>query len=214
MLSLHLSRLTDIAFTEQEKDLEGGQAIPFEGQLSLQNIHYQYAPNEPQLFEGLTYDFKQGESVAIIGPSGCGKSTLIKMMLGLYDPTQGQICIDGHTLNQLGKRAYRSQIASVMQDDELLSGSIADNISQFDPQVDIERVMQCARMAIADDILAMPMGFSSLVGDMGTTLSGGQKQRVILARALYRHPKIIFLDEATSNLDIVSERKVNDAISS
>lgn len=214
MLSIHLDRLSDIAFTEPEKHIESNQQLELHGQLSIKNLHYQYAPSEPKIFAGLSYDFKQGESVAIVGQSGCGKSTLIKLMLGLYDPSDGVITVDGHEVNKLGKRTYRSQIASVMQDDALLSGSIADNISQFDPQIDIERVMQCAQLAaIADDILAMPMGFSSLVGDMGTTLSGGQKQRVILARALYRHPKIIFLDEATSSLDVASEMKVNDAIS-
>ncbi len=214
MLSLHLDRLTDIAFTEPEQHIESQKQVELHGQLSIKNLHYQYAPSEPKIFNGLSYDFKQGEAVAIVGQSGCGKSTLIKLMLGLYDPSEGMISVDGHDVNKLGKRTYRSQVASVMQDDALLSGSIADNISQFDPQVDIERVMQCAHVAaIAEDIMAMPMGFSSLVGDMGTTLSGGQKQRVILARALYRHPKIIFLDEATSNLDISSEMKVNHAIS-
>ena len=214
MLGLHLSRLTDIAFTGPEKNLESKKMIEISGQISLKNIKYQYSPNEPMLFDGLSYDFKKGESVAITGASGCGKSTLIKLMLGLYELSDGAIYVDGQELSSIGKRTYRSQIASVMQDDELLSGTLADNISQFDPKINIERVVKCAQIAsIADDIIAMPMGFSSLVGDMGTNLSGGQKQRIILARALYRHPKIIFLDEATSHLDILSEQKVNHAIS-
>jgi ATP-binding cassette subfamily B protein RaxB len=214
MLSLHLERLADIALTETEADLETvAQPKVIVGKIGIKNLHYQYAPSEPVLFQGLSYEFVPGESVAIVGPSGCGKSTLVKILLGLYQPSTGAVMIDGQELGQLGKRNYRRQVGSVMQDDELLSGSLADNISQFDPQIDIERVQQCAQMAAIDaEIQAMPMGYNSLVGDMGTTLSGGQKQRVLLARALYQQPKILFLDEATSHLDVGSEHRVNDAI--
>ncbi|MDP5034923.1 MAG: ATP-binding cassette domain-containing protein, partial [Alishewanella sp.] len=116
-------------------------------------------------------------------------------------------------ITQLGLRNYRSQIAAVMQDDQLLSGTLAENISFFDAECDLSRVSEAAKLAgIDQDINAMPMGYNSLVGDMGSSLSGGQKQRVLLARALYRKPKILFMDEATSHLDVQLEHYVNQAI--
>ncbi|MCJ8268556.1 MAG: ATP-binding cassette domain-containing protein [Psychrosphaera sp.] len=154
-----------------------------------------------------------GQSVAITGVSGCGKSTLMKIMLGLYIPDQGQVKVDGTALSQLGLRKYRGKVAAVMQDDQLLSGSIEDNISFFAAEKDNPWIVRCARMVgIRQDILKMPMGYHSLVGDLGSSLSGGQRQRVLLARALYQKPRILFLDEATSHLDAGLERAVNQAI--
>lgn len=153
---------------------------------------------------------KAGEVVAIVGPSGCGKTTLMKLMLGLLAPEEGERLIDGQAVETFGLRNYRAQIAAVMQDDQLMSGSIAENISFFDPDQDQSLIEHCAHQAcIHQDILAMPMGYNSLVGDMGTTLSGGQKQRILLARALYKKPRVLFLDEATSHLDPDTERAVN-----
>jgi ATP-binding cassette subfamily B protein RaxB len=121
--------------------------------------------------------------------------------------------VAGIPLKQLGLRAWRDMIGSVMQDDQLFAGSIADNIAFFDPQPDAAWVEQCARTArVHDEIEAMPMAYQTLVGDMGTSLSGGQKQRILLARALYKRPAILFLDEATSALDVDHEREVNQAI--
>jgi ATP-binding cassette subfamily B protein RaxB len=154
-----------------------------------------------------------GESVAIVGASGCGKTTLVKLLLGLLTPTEGQIRVGGEPLDKIGMERYRRIVGAVMQDDQLFAGSISDNISFEDEGVDEERVHAAARLAaVHDDIAAMPMGYHSLIGDMGTTLSGGQKQRVILARALYRQPRLLFLDEATSHLDVERERLVNDAV--
>src|SRR5690606_32013219 len=142
-----------------------------------------------------------GESVAITGPSGCGKTTLMRIMLGLLRPTNGRVLIDGLDINRNG-RPIRNAVTSVMQDDHLFAGSIAQNISFFDEQPSRDRIFQSAALAaIHDEIIAMPMGYETLVGDMGTSLSGGQKQRILLARALYQQPKLLFLDEATSHLD-------------
>ena len=153
--------------------------------------------------------------VAIVGPSGCGKSTLIRLMLGLLDPQLGCIRIGDIDLKHLGKANYRSMAASVMQDDRLFSGSIADNICFFDEDAKPEMIEEAARLAqVHGDIVSMPMGYHSLVGDMGSTLSGGQQQRVHLARAFYRRPKILVLDEATSHLDVTRERAVHASMKS
>ncbi len=151
--------------------------------------------------------------MAIVGPSGCGKSTLFNVLLGILPPVEGQIRMAGLDLAQLGLDGLRELVGTVLQDDVLFAGSLSDNISFFDPQPDMPWLLQCAQMAaIHDDIQAMPMGYNTLVGDMGTVLSGGQKQRVMLARALYKKPRILFLDEATSHLDVHCEQRVNAAI--
>jgi ATP-binding cassette subfamily B protein RaxB len=154
-----------------------------------------------------------GESVAIVGPSGCGKTTLAKLVLGLLQPAEGSIRIGGIDVRRYGLAEYRARFGAVMQEDVLFAGSVADNISFFDPDATAQAIEAAARAAhIHDDIVAMPMGYESLVGDMGSALSGGQKQRVLLARALYRQPAILLLDEATSHLDVGRERAINAAI--
>ncbi|WP_413402896.1 peptidase domain-containing ABC transporter [Pseudoalteromonas sp. KJ71-7] len=214
MLSLHFNRLADISLTEKEQDIQGkvsGKKIS--GDIELKGINYRYNKKEAPVFKHLDLSIKAGESVAIIGPSGCGKTTLAKLMLGLFEPDEGKIEVDGVDIRQLGLGQYRTQIAAVMQDDQLLSGSIADNISFFDPEFDMQQVEWAAKIAAIDnDILQMTMGYNTLVGDMGAALSGGQIQRLLLARALYRKPKILFMDEATSNLDTKLEFSVNEAV--
>jgi ATP-binding cassette subfamily B protein RaxB len=148
-----------------------------------------------------------------MGPSGGGKTTLVKIMLGLFEPTGGEIFIDGTPLPVIGPRAYREQVAAVMQEDQLLSGSVADNICFFDAVFDQDRMIESAKIArIHEEIMAMPMAYNTLIGDMGSSLSGGQKQRVLLARALYRQPRILFLDEGTANLDVENERHINESL--
>jgi ATP-binding cassette, subfamily B, bacterial CvaB/MchF/RaxB len=154
-----------------------------------------------------------GECVAIAGPSGCGKSTLLKIMLGQLQPNEGEVLIADIPLRQLGLKNYRSLIGVVMQDDQLFAGSLSENISFFDPHVSDARVTEAATLAaIHDDIKRMPMSYHTLAGDMGSGMSGGQKQRVFLARALYKEPKLLFMDEATSHLDVKTEQVVNQAI--
>jgi ATP-binding cassette subfamily B protein RaxB len=137
----------------------------------------------------------------------------MKIMLGLLEPTHGEVLIDGIPLSSVGVRGYREQVGAVMQEDQLLSGSIADNICFFDSSFDQQRMIECARLArIHDEIMAMPMTYNSLIGDMGSSLSGGQKQRVLLARALYRQPRMLFLDEGTAHLDVDNEKCINESL--
>ncbi|WP_027671224.1 peptidase domain-containing ABC transporter [Rheinheimera baltica] len=213
MTKLHLDRLADIALTDKEDEGSTNDGRELSGQLSLTNISFRYASNDPLLFNGLNLEVKAGENLAIIGPSGAGKTSLMKIMLGLSPSESGKVEVDGVDIRHLGLRHYRSQIAAVMQDDQLMSGTLAENISFFDSQMDMQQVIACAQLAgIHQDIAVMQMGYNALVGDMGSSLSGGQKQRLLLARALYRKPKILFMDEATSHLDVKLERYVNQAI--
>lgn len=214
MLRLHGERLADIVLTPPEDALNRPEAMPpADTGIVVENLSFRYADGEPWVLKDCSFTVEPGESVAIIGASGCGKSTLVKLMLGLLPPTEGSIRIGGHDLHKVGPRNVRAIVGAVMQDDQLFAGSVADNISFFDPEMDQTRIEAAARLAaVHDEIAAMPMGYHSLIGDMGSSLSGGQKQRVILARALYRHPKLLFLDEATSHLDVMKERMVNDAV--
>jgi ATP-binding cassette subfamily B protein RaxB len=214
IVGLHLTRISDIALTKEERDDVKMATKPvIEGSLEIQKVGYRFVASEPLLFSGLKMTIAAGDSLCLVGPSGCGKTTLMKLMLGLLEPSEGKILIDGIDIQTIGVRNYRSQVASVMQDDQLLSGSIADNICFFDPNYDEKLIVECAQLAaIHSDVMAMPMGYASLIGDMGTTLSGGQKQRILLARALYRRPRILFLDEATSHLNTKMERTINSNI--
>lgn len=219
MLSLHLERVADIAHAVQEEQgtelPETLQQQPISGAVELKDVRYRYSENTPEVLAGVTSKIEAGESVAIVGQSGCGKTTLLKIMTGLFDANEGEVLLDGLSLADYGLTRYRKQIGVVMQEDELFAGSIAENIAFFDPETDMTRVVAAAQAAmIHDEIMAMPMNYESLVGDMGAALSGGQKQRVMLARALYRQPKILFMDEGTAHLDVATEKLVNESIAS
>jgi ATP-binding cassette subfamily B protein RaxB len=221
MLRLHAERLADIALMPPERRPQLGReparalAAPGEGAaaLELRGVRFRYSPNDPWVLDGIDLRIRPGESVAIVGGSGCGKTTLLKLLASLLQPTEGEILVDGAPVGRVGLERYRSMIGVVLQDDQLFAGSIADNISFFSDSPDDDRVEECGRRAaVHDDILAMPMGYSTLIGDMGTVLSGGQKQRVLIARALYRTPSLLLLDEATSHLDVKREKAVNAAV--
>src|SRR6516164_2439666 len=215
ILELHLERLADIALSPLERGYDQLLAYTrqIQGRIELRNVFFHYAETEPSVLEDISFIIEPGEFVTIMGPSGGGKTTLIKIMLGLLEPVRGHVLIDGIPLSTMGPRAYREHVGAVMQDDQLLSGSIADNICFFDPSFDQELMIQCAHLArIHEEIMAMPMTYNSLVGDMGSSLSGGQKQRVMLARALYRQPRILFLDEGTSHLDVDNEIHINNCL--
>ncbi|MCA3035444.1 MAG: ATP-binding cassette domain-containing protein, partial [Rhodocyclaceae bacterium] len=139
--------------------------------------------------------------------------TLMKVLLGLLKPEKGEVIIAGQDIHRIDPQQYRGLIGTVMQDDSLFAGSILDNITFFDPVADTQRAMAAAAIAaIHDDIVRMPMQYNTLIGDMGSSLSGGQRQRVVLARAFYKQPKILFLDEATSHVDVMQEKAINDVL--
>jgi ATP-binding cassette, subfamily B, bacterial CvaB/MchF/RaxB len=215
LLDLHLERISDIALNpvEQGHYRPLAYAPRLRGEVELRNVSFRYAETERFVLENISLKIEAGSFVTITGPSGGGKTTLLKIMLGLLEPTSGEVVVDGIPLQTLGVRAYREQVAAVMQEDQLLSGSIADNICFFDSDFDQDKMVNCARVAgVHDEIMAMPMAYNSLIGDMGSSLSGGQKQRVLLARALYREPRILYLDEGTAHLDIEKEKQINERL--
>jgi ATP-binding cassette subfamily B protein RaxB len=216
LLRMQGERLADIVLSPTESYTEGNRVGPEpEPSIRFDKVSFHYSAGEPWVLKDCSFEIKAGESVAITGPSGCGKSTVLRLMLGLLDPQAGTIFIGGVDLQQLGKRAWRDMVGSVMQDDTLFAGSIADNISFYDETATPERIETAARLAqLHDDIVAMPMAYHTLVGDMGSTLSGGQKQRLFLARAAYKQPRLLVLDEATSHLDVPCENRINAALAS
>lgn len=215
LLGMHGARISDIALEEPESHVHAGYSGPApEPRIEVEGVSFRYAQDEPWVLRDCSLRIEPGESVAITGPSGCGKTTLAKLLLGLLRPEEGRIRIDGIDIERYGLARYRDHFGAVMQEDTLFAGSIADNISFFDPDAIAEEIQAAAQKAqIHEDIVAMTMGYESLVGDMGSSLSGGQKQRVLLARALYRRPDILLLDEATSHLDLSRERTINAEIS-
>ncbi len=207
MLDLHAERIADIALAEEEVSRPSlpGEAPSGPITIEAKGVGYAYGP-EGFVFRNVDFAVAPGETVAIVGPSGCGKTTLIKVLVGLAQPTEGAVLVNGRNLADLDLAQYRRRIGAVMQEDQLFVGTIEDNISFFDPEHDPQRVRDCARVAMIDaDISAMPMGYNTIVGSLGAALSGGQKQRVLLARALYRRPQVLFLDEAFDQLDIETE---------
>ena len=220
MLRMHGERLADIVLSETEPSSEASPTLLHKTDdvqpaqdIVLNDIRFRYAPTEPWVIDGVNLTIKAGESIAIVGPSGQGKTTLAKIILGLLHPEGGAITVGGMDITQTGLQHHRNRIGCVMQDDILFSGSISENISFFDNEPDHAKITRVARLAqIHGDIMKMPMNYQSLVGDMGSFLSGGQLQRILLARALYREPQILVLDEATSHLDIYNEAQINTAI--
>ncbi len=218
MLSLHGERLADIALSEPEARQDGvpilaGETARAASRLEVRDLRFRYADGEPDILSGLSFTVEPGECLGIAGPSGCGKSTLLKILAGLSAPNSGQILLDGLALSSIGLSAHRERVGCVLQDDRLFAGSVFENIAGFDPEADPQWVVACARFAaIHDQIVQMPMGYETLVGDMGSVLSGGQMQRIVLARAIHRRPGLLLLDEATSHLDPASERAINEAV--
>ncbi len=218
LLKLHLDRLSDIVLTKPEF-FPGDQGSNLansrlSGKIELVDLGFRYSENEPFVFRHVNLVINPNDSVAITGKSGSGKTTLLKIILGLIEPSEGEVLVDGKSTTAWNIQELRSQVGSVMQEDCLFAGSIAENISFFDPRIDFRRVKRVAfEASILGDILAMPMAFETMVGELGSSLSGGQKQRIYLARALYKEPKILVLDEATAHLDVNNEKLINKQLS-
>lgn len=215
IMSLHNERIADIALHEKEEKKPEIEIVAHMGPISLETngLSYRYDSQSAPIFSALSLSVAPGESVAITGASGAGKTTLMKVLCGLFEPDSGRVLINGIDIRQIGINNYHRMIACVMQDDRLFSGSIRENICGFAEEMDEEWMVECARAShIHDVIMNMPMGYETLIGELGEGLSGGQKQRIFIARALYRKPGILFMDEATSALDSESEHFVNVAI--
>jgi ATP-binding cassette subfamily B protein RaxB len=213
MVGVHLRRLDDLMLADAEPQDGSPAPLVGPGTLTLKDVSFRYGATEPPVLDGVSLEIPAGSCVAIVGPSGSGKSTLIKLILGIEKPTRGSIRMDGVAIDSVHRQAWRDRFGTVMQDDTLLAGSIAENVAFFDPQIDMDRVRAAARAAsIHDEIEAMPMDYGTLVGDMGAQISGGQRQRVLIARALYREPAIIVFDEGTANLDAENEKHISEVL--
>jgi len=214
LLGVHLERLSDIV-TEKKEDFPAHvrrEILPGPA-VTVDNLTFAYDVGDRPVIDRASAVIPAGSFAAIVGPSGAGKTTLFRLMLGLLSPQSGQILIDDVPLTEANMAAWRGRVGVVLQDDCLLTGTIADNICFFDASADRDSIREVARMAEIDaDIERMPMGYDSLIGDMGAALSSGQRQRILLARALFRHPDVLFLDEGTANLDPETETRIADMI--
>lgn len=210
LLSVPLNRIADIVLERPEEIGEAGGRDPtLRGSVALQNATFRYGRAEKFILQRACFSAAVGEFVAIVGPTGEGKTTILGLLSCLIEPKGGEVLFDGRPVSNWDLSSIRRQIGVVQQDDTLLRGSIAENVALFDEAIDMPWLRECCEIAcVADDINAMPMGYESLVGDMGSSFSGGQKQRILLARALYRRPKVLLLDEATSHLDTETEKAV------
>jgi ABC-type bacteriocin/lantibiotic exporter with double-glycine peptidase domain len=215
LVGAHLERISDVldASPEQIPHVDN-VTLQLSGRIEVRNLSFQYEPNAPLVVRDLSFTVEPGQKVALVGPTGSGKSTLAMLLLGLYQPTRGEILYDGVPLQRFNYRALRSQVGVVLQEPLLFSGSILQNITFGNPGITLERVVEVATLAgIHEDIVQMPMGYETFVSEGGTTLSGGQRQRLAIARALAHKPSILMLDEATSHLDVKKEAEVDQHLS-
>jgi ATP-binding cassette subfamily B protein RaxB len=190
-----------------------GRSRTLKGSVEVRNLWFRYHDDDRWILRGISFGVAAGECVGISAPSGFGKTTLLKIVAGLIDPVSGEVRFDGQRLRAANASVYRRQFGIVMQQDQLLAGSIAQNIAGFCDSPEQQGIVDAARIACIDaEIDSLPMQYMTLVGDMGDVFSGGQKQRILLARALYRKPRILLLDEATSSLDSANETRIVDAL--
>lgn len=217
LLKLQAERLGDIVLTPTEtpSSTQSIASLHKDGPMTLElrDVTFRYASGEQPILDKLNLTLETGKAMAVVGPSGCGKSTLLKVLSGQVIPESGEVLLNGQRIENLGAEAFRSVLGTVLQDDQLFSSSVFDNIAMHDGEATPEKVERAAQLAcIHEDITRMPMGYQTLVGGMGATLSGGQKQRLLLARALYKNPRFLLLDEYTSHLDFGTEAAVQASI--
>lgn len=211
-------RMNEIRQLEDEDELlsVGATAIlPEDKSLTVKNLMFQYAPHLPMVLTNINLAIPENKVTAIVGSSGCGKSTLLKLLIRLYKPSYGTVNMGGMNVTALNLRKWRDMCGVVMQDGKVFSDTIKNNIVLDDEKVDEEQLIKCCQIAqIKEEIDQMPRGFDTEIGEQGRNLSGGQKQRLLIARALYRNPNYLFLDEATNALDTVHEQKIVQALNS
>lgn len=209
-------RINEIRQLEDEEELlsiGNTSILPEKKTIRLENIHFQYTQNSPLVLRNIYLQIPEDKITAIVGGSGSGKSTLLKLLVRLYKPSYGEIKMDTMNVNAINLRQWRNLCGVVMQDGKMFSDTILNNIVLDADRIDYDWLREVCRIAqIEDEINAMPKGFETIVGETGRGLSGGQKQRLLIARALYKNPKFLFLDEATNALDSINERKIVDAL--
>jgi ATP-binding cassette subfamily B protein len=208
--------MNEIRQLEDEEELlsiGGTSLIPDDKTITLENVMFQYTLNSPLVLQHIFLTIPEHKVTAIVGGSGCGKSTLLKLLVRLYKPAFGEIKMGGMNVSNINLRKWRELCGVVMQDGKMFSDTILNNIVLDDEHIDYERVREVTRIAqIENEINEMPKGFDTLIGETGRGLSGGQKQRMLIARALYRNPEYLFLDEATNALDTINEQKIVEAL--
>lgn len=193
---------------ETEPETEPGKLVPEQlgGKIGVNHVSFRYNKDAPMLLDNVTLDIEPGEYVAIVGATGCGKSTLMRLMLGFEMPEQGAIYYDDHDLKSLNLRGLRQKIGTVLQNGQLMAGSIYSNLSIVKPDMTEEEAWDALEKAgLAEDVRRMPMRLNTMLGENGSGISGGQRQRLLIARAMVGNPKIVFMDEATSALDNVAQ---------
>lgn len=209
-------RINEIRQLEDEEELlsiGNTSILPEKKTISLENVHFQYTQNSPLVLRNIYLQIPEDKITAIVGGSGSGKSTLLKLLVRLYKPSYGEIKMDTMNVNAINLRQWRNLCGVVMQDGKMFSDTILNNIVLDADRIDYDWLREVCRIAqIEDEINAMPKGFETIIGETGRGLSGGQKQRLLIARALYKNPKFLFLDEATNALDSINERKIVDAL--
>jgi ABC-type bacteriocin/lantibiotic exporter with double-glycine peptidase domain len=211
----YLDRIADVLKTAPEQELESVRpAPPLSGRIEVRNAGFRYHPHAPWAVRHVSLAVEPGQKVAIVGRTGSGKSTLAMLLLGLYPLNEGEILYDGVSLPRLNYRTLRSQIGVVLQEPAIFSGTIRQTIAAHDPDLAWEQIVEAAQAAaIHDEIMALPLGYDTVLAEGGADLAGGQRQRLALARALAHRPPILLLDEATSHLDAVTESIVDQNLS-
>jgi subfamily B ATP-binding cassette protein MsbA len=211
-----LDRIREILDTATEDDVDAEKAPldRIQGDIKFEDVWFEYSEGVPVL-KGVSFHSLPGTTTALVGSSGSGKSTLISLVMAFNRPLRGRIIVDGRDLATVPLHDYRSQLASVLQENFLFDGTITENIGYANPSASVDEIKTAARIAHCEEfILKFPDGYDTIVGERGIKLSGGQRQRVSIARAILANPRVLILDEATSSLDSESEEMIQDGLRS
>lgn len=210
---LRMNEIKQLKDEEELLSIGTTSILPEKRDITLSNIIFQYSPNSPVVLKNIFLTIPQNKITAIVGGSGSGKSTLLKLLVRLYKPTAGEIKMGNMNIASINLHTWRNMCGVVMQDGKLFNDTILANIVLDDEHIDYERLHKVCRMAqIAKEINSMPKGYETMIGERGRGISGGQKQRLLIARALYKEPDFLFLDEATNSLDVINEKKIVEAL--